>query len=258
MGWQTADYQYDLDGLDPFDYCTSFRVITEGMAAREGTLFRVPGLHGEQLHPNRLFEGHNIIIDTVLRYTDANDAVTHVNGAAGHVYANLAAMKRAFGKTTGPVTLTRMNPDGLVGGDEFRIRLNQIQPVEANGDVDHQFIWTARAVRPFWESTTLDSTALATGNFNPGGDAPVDDAIITITGDGTVTNNTTGTRIRTVGAGPNTVVIDCGARTVKVGGNNRDEWFETGDERWLHFEAGVNNSMMVTGTVNIQWREKRH
>ena len=257
MGWQTSDYQYDLGGLDPFEHCTAFRVVTEGMAAREGTLFRVPGLHGEQLHPNRLFEGHNIIIDTVLRYTDGDDVVTHVNGAAGHVYENLSALKGVFGKTIGPITLTRMNPDGVLGGDEFRIFLNQIQPVEANGDVDHQFIWTARAVRPFWESTTLDSSSLSTGNFNPGGDAPVDDAIITITGNGTIENATTGTRIRTVGAS-GSVVVDCGARTVKVGGNNRDEWLEVGDERWLHFEAGVNNALTVTGTSSIQWREKRH
>ena len=93
MAWQTSDYQYDLGGVDPFDYCTSFRIVTEGMAAREGINFKVPGLHGEQSYPFKMFEGRNVIIDTVLRYTNAAGAVTHANGAAGHVYENLAALK---------------------------------------------------------------------------------------------------------------------------------------------------------------------
>lgn len=251
MAW---DYEYLINGVDPMQWCTAFDVITEGMAGREGINFRVPGLHGEKSYPFKLFEGHNIVINSILRYTDDDDLITHVNGSAGHVYENKNALMGIFGLTDSLVTIQRENPDG--GTEEIFIEI--LDSIENTRGLEHQYLWTARAPKPFWQEVAATAVpGIASGTFGPGGTAPVDDMVWTFHGDGVVANNTTGDRIEIAGSGGADVVVDCGNRTIREGSADRDEWFIYFTNRWTHFKAGA-NSLSVSGSVDLSYHVKRH
>jgi len=246
------DFLYTADAVALSDFSERTYIVTEGMAAREGINFSVPGLHGEVSYPFKMFEGANVVMGTFLRYTNPAGAITHADGAPGHIYENKAKMMEIFGKMTGLVTLQRTTPHQ--GANILEVEL--LGGVEA-GDPMWNYLWVLRAPKPFWRATTTTTHASGTGSLARGGNAPVDDAIATFTGDGTVTVDSNGEKVGVAGSGGATVVVDCGKRTIKQGATNRDEWLVINSERWLPLDV-TPVPITVVGTVSIAWFRKWH
>lgn len=237
MAWS---YTYTADGVDLSQHCQAVRVITEyGLASRSVTDFDFPGSHGVQYAPNKLMGAGNVVLVTYLRETDGAGLVTHTDGSSGHIYENLSALKTVFNKTSSLVTLRRVAPH--IGAMILEVESVE-QPVA--GQDRFEVIWTLRTPKPVWRSEAIVNTAsLTTGLFNPGGDAPVDDMVLTFTGAGSVVNG--GDKVEVTAS----CTVDVGAKTVFVGPTPSPGLIRPNNERWLHLEGGTDNSLTVTGTV---------
>ncbi len=249
MSW---DFQYAIGGTDMADLCDSFRIVGETAPGKRGRGFALPGIEGERSYPDKLSQPGSFVVNALIRYTNASGAVTHVDGAAGHAYENLAELKRLFLGTNGFVTLTRTVPDYGDQQLEFEV-LDSIRPI---GPL-HHFSVLCQAPSGFWESAgSLSSYSSGTGNIDVGGNAPVHDAIVTVTGaSGKIELDATGDYVEISGAS-GTTVIDCGDRTVTNGGSDADDLLSVGGNRWFRMFGGQLNAVTVTGTVQVQWRNK--
>jgi hypothetical protein len=240
MSWSWA---YEADLVDLYDHCKSVRVLTEyGLASRGDADFANPGQHGVYYAPNKLLGAGNVVLSTYLLDSEPDGTITHVDGPSGHIMENLSVLKRIFNKSAGLVTLRRSAPH--IGGQELFVELID-QPQE--GQDRFEVIWTLKSPKPLWRSeVNINTPAMASGNFNPGGDAPVDDMLFTFTGPGEVECTTTGTGFEVTGS----CVVDCA--TSEVTGDADDPapgLIHPKNERWFHLEGGVINALVVTGTV---------
>jgi len=240
------------------DYCTAVRVVAEWSTGKRGTNPVVQYRHGEYPSPRKYVRPASFLLETHLRYTSKTGTVTHGDGAAGHVYENLGHLKRIFGGVQGTMTrLQRTAPDqGTVYLD-----------VELLGDAipsqsRHIFTWPLTAPHPFWIG------AADTGNtgttLTVAGDAPIGDAMITLTGgtDGGIVHTASGASITISGAMPaGGVIVDVGAGTcVKVtGGADWSQYLVVNKRWWFELDAGANAVTNVGGTTHsvdwyTQWR----
>lgn len=239
MAWPT--YAIEADGVELDDYCDRVVVVTEGMANREDSNFKVPGLDGELSFPNKLWDAGNVIMETFIRYTDEDGLITHADGAPGHVYENLSVLKRVLGKN-GLVDLRRTAPD--YGETSMMVELVQ-GPNE--GSFPAHRIWVLKAPKPFWSGLTNVTIAATAGAHIPAGDAPVGDMVVTFSGNGKVAIGDEFVEI--VGHSGGAVVVDCGARTVLQSTTPRDRWLHVFSNRWLKLEPGVAQAVTFTGAV---------
>lgn len=248
LGW---DYAITADGEDLLDYCDRVVVVTEGMANREDANFKVPGLEGELSFPNKLWDAGNVVLITFLKYADADGLVTHVDGAAGEVYANFAHLRRIFGKN-GLVDLRRTAPD--YGEVQMLVELTR-GPSEVSFPAHR--MWVLKAPKPFWSGLT-PVTVNSNGNVTPEGDAPIDDMVAEFPGDGRITIDNEW--IEVVGAG-GPAVVDCGARTIVSDDSAEDpldRHFTPYSDRWLRLQGGVQSSVTVTGSAEFSYYPKWH
>ena len=250
MAW--TDYAITADSISLDDYCDRVVVVTEGMANREDSNFKVPGTDGEVSFPNKLWDSGNVILVTFLRYSDADGLVTHVDGASGHVYENLSALKRIFGKN-GQVVLQRTAPHhGIV---TMNVELIQ-GPSEASFPA--HLVWVLKAPVPFWSGDT-DVVISASGAHTPEGDAPIGDMVVEFAGNGKAQIDDEW--IEMLGAATGAIVnvghprsiIDSGS-----GGGPLDRYFFNYSDRWLRLEGGRQSTVTITGTVTITYRSKWH
>lgn len=236
-GW---DWQYDVDGVDPMLYCKSFRITTEyGLAGRDDTDFANPGQHGTLYAPFKLMGAGNVDLVTYILDSEPDGTVTHPDNRPGHIIENISMLKRLFYRSNGLVTISRTAPH--IGAMELFVEL--IDQPRAGQD-RHEIVWSLKSPKPMWRSVAATNTNPVTGNLNPGGDAPVDDAVVTFTGAGSIFNTTTQTGFEVTAA----CVVDCGAGRVTVGGSPAPGLILPRNERWLHFEGGINNALTVVGT----------
>lgn len=236
-------YDITADSVSLLDYCQAVIVATEyGLAGAGDTSFRQPGQHGTLYIPGQLYGSGDVRIHCHLRMTDSSGAITHPDGEAGHIYENLAILKELFGKVDAEIVLTREAPHQ--GTNSLKITPGD-EPT--SGQNRFEVIFPMRAHKPFWYGDAVSSTL--TGAFDPGGNAPVDDAVLTFSGAGTIINGRNGDRIQTTGA----CVVNCGTRRVTVGGVHSPGLIIPGNERWLHLEPGVN---AITGSCGIDYYPK--
>ena len=234
------DYAITADGVDLSDYCERVVVVTEGMANREDSNFKIPGLEGEMSFPNKLWDAGNVILVSFLRYSDPDGLITHDDGSPGHVYDNLSAMKAIFGKN-GQVALRRTAPS--FGVNEMLVELIQ-GPNE--GSFPANQIWVLKAPKPFWRGVDLVTVTVDDPTHTPLGDAPVDDMVVTFGGNGRV--DIDGEWIEMAGTS-GTTVVDCGARTIIKAAAPNDRFFNCFSDRWLRLHGGQVSNINFTGTV---------
>jgi hypothetical protein len=270
MGW---DYNYLADGTALDTYCESVRILDEVGASKRGSNIVVPYLHGEWSEYKKWFNAVPFGLECVLRYTNASGAVTHTDGAPGHVYENLAALKQIFGKRNTTVTLTRDTPHQGTNRADVEV-LEEIHSVGPR----HKYLIICRMVNAFWRETPAEQdveTGIATSRsytIDTGGNAPIGDMVITFD----INANTTGPRlalvagndfVKYVGDLVNTdqVVFDVGARTVTKNGSNAAANLQIGTAWWMEFPSdttGLQLSATATaGTdwdVTIDWNNKWH
>lgn len=248
LGWK---YDITADGTALLNYCDRVVIVTEGMANREDSNFKVPGLEGEMSFPNKLWDAGNVIMVTFLKYADSDDLVTHADGAAGHVYENFSALKRILGKN-GLVDLRRDAPDY----GETKMLVELIQGPQEVSYPAHR-LWVLKAPKPFWSGLT-PVTVNSNGNITPDGDAPIDDMVASFPGNGRITIDDEW--IEMSGAGE-AAVVDCGERTVVSDDSAEDpldRHFQPYSDRWLRLEGGVQSSVTVTGSAEFEYFPKWH
>lgn len=236
-------YDLTMDGEDLLDYCQSVVIETEyGLSEAMDNEFRQPGQHGKIYIPGQLYGPGDVRIVCNLRFTSAVGTITHVDGEAGHIYENLAHLKRLFGKVDAQGVLQRTAPHQ--GVNTLLIKPGG-QP--SKGQNRFEVIFPMIADKPFWRGP-LTSTTL-TGSFTPGGTAPVDDMVLTFAGANTIVNGRNSDRIQVTAA----CVVDCGRRQVTVGGSPAPGIIIPANDRWLHLEPGAN---AITGSCAISYYPK--
>lgn len=238
MAW---DYDYQADAVALSDHCSNIRVVTEyGLASFTDADFVLPGGHGTQYGGNELMGAGNAILITRLLDSEPDGTVSHVDGRAGHINENLSALKTIFNKRTSLVSLTRTAPDF---GDQVLECVLMDTP--QSGQDRLEIVWTLKCPKPLWRAATVTTTnPITTGAFDPGGNAPVDDMVLTFTGAGSVESEF-GDKVEVTA----TCIVDVGARTVKVGSTPTPGLILPANERWLHLDGGRSTTLTVTGTV---------
>lgn len=221
------DYAYEIQGIPILDYGTSVRIPEEIRARKRGTNLVVPWKHGERSTQPKLYQPLDFPVEILLRYTDPAGAITHPDGAPGHVYENYLELKRLFSGNQidgSLVTLARTLPHA----GPVEIDVEVLDEVRPSSNARFAAIFLCRAPFPFWRAATPSSftdtytTASDTLAVVVGGNEPVPNPVVTIAADTQpvtnprVTHTPTGRFLQysaTLDAGDE-VVIDVGARSI--------------------------------------------
>lgn len=260
MGW---DYQWKagpkggtLVALS--DYTTFVRVLAEAGSARRGRDVDVPYLHGQRPVPHKFAAPATIALEMGLRYTNAAGAVVHTDGAAGHAYENLAAVKRLLYGQRDLVTLQRVAPD--YGTVEVDVQV--LQPVTIS-QTRFVFMFPLTAAVPFWRATAQSSDATP-ASVDVGGNAPVDDLWIEWVGgtNPTLTHTASGAVIGYDGgaipAGGVRVYVGEGRAERISGGADESANITNNRDYWMELEGGATNLFSETGgsTTTLKWYDR--
>jgi hypothetical protein len=253
MSWAFA-YTIDTNAIS--DWCTAVRIATEVATFPRGEPIVLPfhdaGVEG-LLRPGSSFD---IPLEADLRYTNSAGAVTHVDGAAGHVYENRSNLLRYLTATDTRRWLQRTAPHQ--GAVEIPFRL--ITP--ATSGVPHfRQLFFLRTLDAYWREQTQRTGVNPIPTITNGGDAPVADAIYTFSGfNGTqrLTHTPSGDYIEIVAdTTVNSVVVDLLAGTVTQAGSPVPTVSELSSPRGIWLQPGSNAmSLSGSGSVAVDLYEK--
>lgn len=253
MSWTDAQYDFraawDGDTLEPLlDYCERVRMLAEVGGGKKGGNVDPSYYHGTRPIPHKFSAGLVMELELTLRYTDSAGAITHVDGAAGHVYENASNIKRIFYGSTGLVRLQRTRPhEGTQS-----ILVENLTP-ESHGQELWQYVFSLYANKPFWEGAEVSPSGAA---IAIGGNAPVDDAIVTI-GNGTLTHTETGDTIQNTSGASADIDTSTGQATATVGGADVSDQITFSAPYYLELIGGqTNNFTGLTPTITYKpkWR----
>lgn len=259
MPWSVYDYQAGPKGgsLTPLlNFCAAVRVVDESGSGKAGEDVNVQFLHGDHPVAHKFAEPRLIMLEAVLRYTSSAGTITHTDGAQGHVFENLAEMKRLLRGQRSLATLQRIAPH--YGTTQIDVHSGAPTPSQNR----FVFLFPLVAPRPFWRSTTLNS--VSSSPLTVGGDAPVDDAEIVFSAGGTspvFTHTASGATIGIVGtvpAGGVRVYTETMQATRVTGGTDYSEFVASPAKTFgLELDPGVSNAYTISsGTVTVEWRNK--
>jgi len=239
------------------DYCISVRVLTEGGPGKRGPNVGVQYLHGAHPVPHKFATERLVPLEVALRYTNSAGAVTHADGAAGHVFENLSEVKRLLRGQRGLATLRRTAPD--MGTVELDVEC-AVDPQPSQGR--HVYVFMLTAARPFWRSTTLQSATASP--IAVGGDAPVDDAEIVFPATAVnplFTHTPSGATVQVTGTIPTggvRVFTETGQVKKESDSSDYSEFAVYNKPYILELDPGVSNAFTYSGggTMTIYWRDK--
>lgn len=221
------DYAYSIGGTALLDYATDVRIPDELRARKRGRNRVIAWKQGERSTQPKLYRALRFQLQMLLAYTDSAGVVTHVDGAAGHVYENYLELKRLISgdQLAGSlVTLRRTMPHAGDVDIDFEV----LQDIQPEGATRFRMVAFCEAPFPFWRDATLtvELETAKTGTVETlevivGGNEPVPDAVIVFAPDTQpvsnlrITHTPSGRFLQysgTIAAG-DTVTIDVGART---------------------------------------------
>ncbi|HEY7824596.1 MAG TPA: hypothetical protein VIG24_17270, partial [Acidimicrobiia bacterium] len=172
---------------------------------------RIPGRDGVDLDDRAPFGAMLLPLKKVLRYTNDAGAVTHANGAAGHVKLNLSEIKKRYNR--GAVFLRRTDPD--VGRQRALVKA-MTDPMPGGRRERFVYRWVLMCASGSWQDNT--ATTQAAGSLSTSGDKRIFDPVVSIGAAGTLiyTSAIDGTTYTiTAASGPTfPVTVDVGAGTV--------------------------------------------
>lgn len=225
-----AVWKYTLAGIDLDDYQAQIIDVDglEGMPSRRGRNVTVPFRHGSYTATRKWYEPRLGALNVRVYDTDTAGDFTDGNGRWGHAEDNLDRFK-ALLYSNATIGLVKTMADGSSTRTldvEFMSDVQVRQLDESRGVFDVRALF--EAPDPFWYeaagTTQLGTvTAAATANVVVGGNAPVGDAVFTFVADTAIglsmtLNTADGTPTLTFsGTANGTVVVDCGARTIRDG-----------------------------------------
>ena len=242
----TLDGIYDLH---PYSWDGLF-----GYPGRRGGNVAVVGQPGRFVTAPKLSEQRTGRLGLLIRPQSSTGTVTLPGGRCQHLEANQDLILGLIGSETSQ-TLEWDMCDGtsrfldVEFGDESSITHR------ATGARELPVRFTA--AYPAWQQsgtpTVANVTTGAAVNVNPGGNAPVDNAVLTFTAAGTLTNTLTGEAVTVDPAGGGAVTVDTWTGQVTQGGvPARNRVTAVSHARILHLEPDVNNPLTATGaTVTV-------
>lgn len=257
MVWTSYDYRVGPMGgtlLQLSTVCVEAHIVGDGSGpGQEGDDADVQYLHGERVNPTKYTAAGQIVLVTTFRDTNSSGAITHADGAPGHTYENISAVKKIMYTPRNMVTLQRVAPhQGTVQVD------CQLMEAETIGEVEWRLIWPLKvADPPFWKSTTLNSGINPVPTLAVGGNGPVDDMDITFS-DGTceLTHTGSGRMVGLAGA-PSGGTLNTRTGVVANGGTPLNQWLVSSHSDLMQMDGGETNAFSVVGgSVTIAYRNK--
>lgn len=240
----------DLD-----DYCTAVTNLTEGQGGgKVGANVQVGFLDGERWEP-KTQGAANIILSTVIRYTDEDGVVDHEDGKPGHFMENLAALHRLLGQ--GRRYLYRTAPHA---GSQRLLFESVTDPV--TGDDKPEYRWVLRSLSGSWQSVTQQT---ATGNppsVTTGGNRPIFDPEISLSAAGSFKyTNGEGEEFEiVVAAGPTfpvTLSLVNGEWQAKDnGGFDASQVVTVSHPAVMRFDPAASLSITTSTTCTVRWRNR--
>jgi hypothetical protein len=257
MAWDYAWEAGPKDGtlVALSDFCTSVRLLSEGGSAKRGRDVNVQYLHGDHAIAHKFLTPRILPLEVVLRFTNSSGAITHGDGAEGHVFENLSEVKRLLRGQAGLATLQRDAPD--MGEVQIDVECGEPTPTQ----VRFSYLFPLLAARPFWRSTSQSTDS--SSPIAVGGDAPVDDAAIVFSAGASspvFTHTATGATITYTGTVPSggvRVFTETGQASRVSGGADESANVSFNKTYILELHPGVNNAYTISsGTVTVEWYDK--
>ena len=274
MVWTVYAYQAGAVGgpyVDLLDYCDNVRIPSEMDSPKRSSNRDIPYRDGEFSDALKFRRAGTFLLDCMVSYTDAAGAVTHADGAAGHVQENLQALKRLLGGNGVPLLIRRTAPH--IGAVEAICE--NLGGVRAAGP-RMRFVFPMRLLDGTWREQSLTSDTQTdivafphAYNIVTDGDYPIGDAKITFTckANGTAPTlevTSTGDKISVAGSfvTNDIIIIDLGrTRVFTLNGSNyttvssnRAWWMRLPDSTAaLGMTLGASSG---TWDCKIEWRSR--
>ncbi len=204
--------------------------------------------HGAQMDDRGFYNSRDIGLQISVHPLLPAGGDSGLIDAAEHIQSNVDDLMGALHNVNDTLLLSRAMPDGTT-------RTLEVYPVQAwaiakgIGVVGRRFGLMLRAPYPFWEQTGQQSENGETGGFTAAndGNAPIGNMVITFNTAGTLTHDASGDFITVI---ENGLIVDVGARTVKLGSVHKDNKLTVNRAWWLQMEPG-SNAFTVSGGGNI-------
>lgn len=236
-GWQAGPKGGTLSDLD--DYCTWVRLAggAETVAGKRGVNQVAPYRHGTHAVAHKFTTELVVPLEMAFRYTNSSGAVTHSDGAPGHVYENKATVEKLLSGSKGLATVRRVVPD--FGTCEAYVELMAPSVMTQNRAT---YLYMLNAPEGSWKSTvqtTSTSTPVSVAGNHP--TAPVlqivggTDVVVTMTADGATVTVDGATP-----AGGVEVDFESGLVTQISGGDDYGEFVSYGKPYGVLLEPGDN------------------
>jgi len=208
--------------------------------------------HGSQMDDRGFYRSRNIGIQMAVHPLLPAGGDSSLIDPAEHIQSNVDDLLGALHSVTDSLVLSKAMPDGTT-------RAIDVYPVaswalaKGVGAVGRKFGILLRAPYPFYEETAQQSQTAETGAFSAtnNGNAPIANMVVTFNTLGTLTHDVSGDFITVTESG---LVVDVGARTVKLAAAHKDNKLSVNRAWWLQMEPG-SNAFTVSGggDVDLTW-----
>ncbi len=241
-------YNYRVGGISLSDYAERITITDESGGGLIGENLHIPGTDGERIM-DKTVAPSVVPFTTFLRYTNPSGGVTHIDGAAGHVYENLSELKKIFRKK-GPVLLLRDMPHAGTVVGEVELMGDPIR-----GEEDHIFVWPLKLVKGTWRANT--QTSAAAGSVVTSGDTRIDEMEIEFAGTSTVTYTDAEGSVYSVQAltGTFPLIVYTGTnKRVEQGGSPDPGRVVISHEAWFRLDPATTPT--ITGSATFRWYDR--
>lgn len=245
---------WDLDGTDLRRIGYNIRTADgwDAFPASRAAALEHPFRHGEELSDRVFYKARDVSLAIMVLPTAPDGSVT-LSGLE-HVRANLDALMGLFHGRTGLRTLTQTLPDGST---QRQAKVRVVDSFVVNGlggnDAARLFVARLRMPYPFWSELPAKNVN-GTGSLvlANGGNAPIQNAVITFSTAGRLTHDATGDYLEVDSVAGGSVVVDLGAWTVTQAGSPADARLSYNRGWLMEFDPG-NNGLTATATVSIDY-----
>ena len=273
MGWTYA-YQAGPEAgpfVNLLDYCDNVRIPSEGDAPKRGSNFDVPYRDGEYSQTVKYRRAGSFLLDCMVSYTDSLNLITHVDGAPGHVYENLQALKALLGGNGQPLFIRRIAPH--MGAVEAVCEY--MGGIRASGP-RMRYVFPMRMLDAAWREQALQTDTQPSiaafpfaYNIATGGNFDIGDARITFTcvADGAAPSieiPATGDKITVAGSfvAADVIVVELGRTRIFTLNGSTYTSISSNKAWWMRLPSSTAvlgmslDATSGTWTVQIDWRNK--
>lgn len=227
-----------------------------GFPGRRGDNPAVIGRSGSYRVPSKEAAERRVTFGLQIRRRDENNAVTLPSGACEHLELNQDTVLGLLGSED----LLTLEWDRANGQTRYlEVECIDGAPVTQHNDEQRASVILV-ATYPQWQ---LGGTATTVGigagptNVNPGGNAPVENVLLSFSADGKLTNSLTGDGISVNAPSYGSpVLIDLATGQVTQGGVQAGQFVDDVDtSRIFHLKPNVNNPLSASaGTIDVTYR----